>query len=334
VISERAPRAELRLLVTGAAGFFGARIARRALAEGLEVLGVDRSLEAGRLSGLGPGFSLQQQDLREPGGLASAARAFRPDVLVHAAAPGVLRSGPASLRALTETNVLAALELARAADATGAAVLWIGSCFEYSPSSAPISEEWETSGESDYAFAKLLGRETFLRALRPESPGVRSLTLRPFHLYGPGEHPSRLVPMALLAPQGRAENHFGDPAMVRDFLFVDDAAEAVVLAAAKLAADPALIGQSLNLATGVGTSLALLARTAAEVVGRPDFPFAFSGAPPQPGYDPQVLVGVPARARALLGWQARTPLREGLARTYRGLEGDPIAPRRADGRLL
>lgn len=300
-----------RILITGAAGFFGARIARRAISEGMAVLGVDRSPSPIRLNAIGGQFEYRELDLRAAGKLEAAAAAFSPDTIVHAAAPGVLRGAAADIRMLVETNVLVGLEVARAAGASAASVVWIGSCFEYRPSTVPVTEQTEVAPVSDYAFAKVLGREAFLRS---RSSAVRSITLRPFHLFGPGEDRSRLVPMALLAPLGRGENRFGDPALVRDFVFVDDAAWGALLAAEQLAGRPELSGRELNLATGVGTSLAELTRVAAEVVGRGGFDFHFSGEPPRPGYDPQILVGRADKAAELLGWRAETLLEQGLRR--------------------
>ncbi len=211
-----------------------------------------------------------------------------------------------------------AAEVARAVNGTRAAVVWIGSCFEYAPSDAPVDEAWPIEPRSPYGLAKEAGLRAFERLARDE---ISRLTLRPFHLYGPGEDRRRLVPTALLAPNGQAHNSFGDPELIRDLVFVDDAAGGVVIAAQALAEGAVASRRTFNLSSGVAVSVGEVARAAAGVAGVPGFAFDFTGKPPLASYDPPYLVGDPGLIRRTLGWTAGTSLLAGLARTRAAIEG-------------
>jgi nucleoside-diphosphate-sugar epimerase len=303
-----------RIVITGVGGFLGARIARLACARGVTIVGVDRSgtRPARLLEAACDPVDYRPVDLRRAGELARLVSDVRPDTIVHCAAVGVSRSSPQSLRDATDFFVMTAVEVATAAAACAAGVAWIGSCFEYAPSPELIDEGHELAPESDYGFAKLLGWKTFLRVAGPRH---RYVTLRPFHLYGPGEEAVRLAPTALLAPTGRAENRFGDPDVIRDFVFVDDAADAILHASRALARGKIETGREFNVATGIGTTIRDFCAEAARQAGVPDFEPAFASAPPLPGYDPARLVGSPVRAATELAWTAETRIGEGLRKT-------------------
>lgn len=311
----------MRLLVTGAAGVLGRALVRLGALRGHEVLGVVRALPqalppAAARDPAHAHWSLVAADVEDPGGLTRATLAARPEVIIHTAARGVRRGHGLSEQALLSAHVAAGRALALASRQSGARVVWVGSCFEYAPSSSPMPEDHPLAPTSAYGRAKLAGLRAF------EAGKVLHLVARPFHVYGPGEAPERLVPALFSAVRGQGENAFGDPAMERDLLFVDDAATALLLAAERLRESDAALtpGLSLQLSTGHGATIGEIARLAAKVAGDPGFVFKFRGAPPLPGYDPGRLVGSPTRAQALLGWRARTPLEEGLRQSYFGID--------------
>lgn len=307
----------MRLLITGGAGFLGARIALRAAALGHEVLAVGRSEHPERLDPeLRESVQYQALDATFPGVLREATLRAKPDVLVHAAAPGVLREERISERDLLRLNVAMATELAKAADAVGA-VVWIGSCFEYSPSREPMADDSPLAPESAYGKAKLEAWKIFAA----KAPSLKRVAaLRPFHLYGPGEPLRRFAPSALLAPLGLAANRFGNPAAIRDFVYVDDAANAVLLAAKALHRGEESGGSNANIATGRPTALRDFAEIASRVAGRPGFVHRFEGAPPLKGYDPDYLVARCIRAKSMFGWEAHTSIEQGLRATLESMK--------------
>jgi nucleoside-diphosphate-sugar epimerase len=295
----------VRLLVTGAGGFLGRNVLRAARARGHVAVGVVRAA-TGDI----------QADVEDAAALSLAVAEAQPDAIVHAAARGVRRGHGLSAEALLDAHLAAGRALGLASRAHQTPVVWVGSCFEYAPSRAAVAEEQLLAPESAYGQAKLAGLRAF-EALAPPP----HLVARPFHLYGPGEAPERLVPALFAAALGKGENAFGDPAQERDLVFVGDAAQGLVSAAERLVSGPALpAGLSLQLASGAGTPIGAVARSVARLCGVPEFPFQFKGAPPLAGYDPGRLVGAPTRAQALFGWRAQTALEQGLQEYYLGIE--------------
>jgi UDP-glucuronate 4-epimerase len=317
----------MKLCVTGVSGFLGFHVARVALERGFEVLGVARSAGTARMAKLTAyqSFRFAAGDVAEYDVLRRLLDEFRPQAIVHAASLGVLRWAPASSYDVLKMNVLAGAEVGRGAATLGCPVVFIGSASEYSPSLEPIAEDYSTANKSAYAVAKNLAWRAFLQAA---GDAVPSITLRPFQLYGPDDYPQRFPMAALLAPLGRAPNQFGDPTLERDFVYVDDAADVVLAAAAaarELGARRPLV---LNLSTGVATSLGEFARLAARAVGAFDFKHNFTGRPPGGAPDFQRLVGRTEATAAALGSWARTDVATGLARIVEvdGLSGDPARP--------
>ena len=140
---------------------------------------------------------------------------------------------------------------------------------------------------------------------------MRAAVLRAFQVYGPGDHPTRLVPTVLRAAAT------GDvvplPAQVsrRDWVWVGDVVDACVRAAL---ADDLAPGAVLNIGTGTQTSTEQLVATAAEVTGRPVH--TAPGAHPGRSWDTADWVCDPSAAARLLGWAPTVTLAEGLARTW------------------
>src|SRR5262245_58047429 len=117
----------MRILLTGAGGFIGARFASLAVAEGNYVLGIGRSPRPVRLNELRkqPKFSYQIMDAGDAPALAARARTFQPAVVVHMAALGVVRADTIPEEELLRTHFHGALAVAAAAQETAAAVVWL-----------------------------------------------------------------------------------------------------------------------------------------------------------------------------------------------------------------
>lgn len=310
----------MKVLITGGGGFLGSRVVAQALHLGHPVLAVGRaSGPSRRLAPVAghPHFSYRSVDVSAFEALRTAAEAFAPEVMIHAAAPAVLRRDPSSAHGILGVSMGAATEVARVAGLTNARVIWIGSGGEYAPSEKPISEDASTEPTTLYGVAKNLAWRAFKHLAR-----VSHVTLRPFQLYGPGEDEERFVPAALLAPSGRAPNAFGNAEIVRDFVYVDDVATAILSAADRLLSGDNLSAPVLNLGSGTGTSLKDVARLASDVSGFPSFQHRFEGRPPLAGFDDRVLVADVAAAAAALSWRATTSLAEGLRRTLAWLDAE------------
>ena len=177
-----------------------------------------------------------------------------------------------------------------------------GSCFEYQWSQDDCSEtNTPTRPNTLYGLSKL-SAANYLETLG--HTGLSAAWARLFFLYGPGASELRMpgaVISALLA---------GQPALCsegwqsRDFLHVDDAAEALVRIV-----ESNLTG-STNICSGEPTMIRNMALTVAELMGQPEL-LRLGARPTNPG-DPLRIVGDSTRMRRELGWQPRRSLRDGL----------------------
>src|SRR4051794_33259817 len=174
---------------------------------------------------------------------------------------------------------------------------------------APLDESAPLRPRGFFGATKAAG-SLMLQAAAAER-GVRAVVLRAFQVYGPSDHPTRLVPVVLAA--ARTGKPVAFPARVsrRDWVWVGDVVDACVRAAV---ADDLPPGSVLNVGTGVQTSTEELVATAERVTGRPIA--TAPGAHPGREWDTADWVCDSAAAGRLLGWTPTVDLAEGLARTW------------------
>jgi len=253
------------VVVTGAAGFIGRALCGKLERDGVRVLRV-----------------LRGQALPDAPGAAC----------VHLAGS----NAPAKAAADEEGSHREARELAARVLAAGyGRVVLASSAIVYGDrSQTPRREDSPTEPASAYARLKLSLEALFSRA--PHAVARLS------NVYGPGQSPQNALSDILRQLPGDGTVRLKGPAdAVRDYLFVDDAADG--LARLALSAETGVF----NLSTGRGTSVAGLVELLAASRG---LPRPLITAPASTG--PSILVLDPARAAARLGWTARTPLEEGL----------------------
>jgi nucleoside-diphosphate-sugar epimerase len=171
---------------------------------------------------------------------------------------------------------------------------------------------------SAYGFSKLTG-EVYCRAAHDEH-GLPYTICRPFNAYGPGEAPDDepgiahvvpdLIRKVLELPQGAPLAIFGDGTQTRTLTYVDDIADGIVTAMVS----PAALNEDFNVSAGEELTVAEIARVVWEGCGRDPGDFALEHLP---SYPVDVVRRWPdvSKARDVLGWEARTGVREGIART-------------------
>jgi GDP-L-fucose synthase len=297
---------QCRVFVAGHNGMVGSALVRRLAGEKCEILTVDRGT-----------LDLTRQSDTER----HVAR-LKPDVVVVAAARvgGILANSQFPVEFLAD-NLAIAHNLIAASHASGVRkLLFLGSsCIYPRLAPQPMTEETLLTGPLEptnewYAIAKIAGVK-LCQAYRRQY-GSDFIALMPTNLYGPGDnyHPAfSHVPAALIGRMHEAKNSgaatvaiWGTGRPVREFLFVDDPADACVFALKHYSAEGIL-----NVGTGQGISIGDFARLVAETVGyRGTFEFDSS----KPDGSPRKLLDT--SRLAALGWRAKTALSDGLARTY------------------
>lgn len=296
----------LRVFVAGHNGMVGAAIVRRLGSEGCEIITAEhRSL-----------------DLRRQVETEQFMRSTKPDVVIVAAARvgGILANSSFPVNFLAD-NLAIEQNLIGAAHESGVRkLLFLGSsCIYPKHAPQPMREEMLLTGPLEptnewYAIAKIAGIK-LCQAYRRQY-GDDFISLMPTNLYGPGDnyHPAYShVPAALIGRMHEAKlsgaptvTVWGTGEPLREFLYVDDLADACVFAL-KYYSDE----NFLNVGTGQDISIAEFAHLVAEAVGYAgEFVFDTS----KPDGTPQKLLDV-SRLRAL-GWSATTDLRAGLAAAY------------------
>jgi nucleoside-diphosphate-sugar epimerase len=291
----------MRVLLTGATGFLGRHTLAAFSNAGIEVAAVYHTKPGAALEGV----RWIQADLTEGDDAARIVHEARATHLVQLAWRAVYGDIASSRENLDWLQ--ASLLLARQfIDAGGRRIVGCGSCFEYAWDFGICREDF-----TPLAPATLYGATKHALHLAMDSLAKQSgVTLgwgRAFFLYGPHEHPTRLVTAVISALlDGRlAETSHGR--QIRDYLYVRDAAEGIV------ALTHSDAGGAFNIAAGNVVSLGEIISEIAGQIGRPDL-IRLGARSAQP-FEPPIIVGHTAKSRDILGFEAKTDLKSGIAAT-------------------
>ncbi len=305
----------MRALVTGAAGFAGQWLCRELLHSGWEVWGtrLDDALPPGALdSGTGDAVRWWEGDLRAPTAAHDAIELAAPDALFHLAGIAHVPSSNADPAGTIEVNVIVAARLLahvrarRAAGTLDPMVVMIGSGEQYGRhelADMPLGERATQLPMGVYAASKAAQEVLALEAHR--TGGVRVIAVRPFNHTGPGQSPNFVIPALVrraVALRGTSRSLvMGNTDTIRDFSHVEDVVRGYVALAERGTA-----GEAYNIASGVGTEMAALARRILALAGV-DAKLQTDPALVRPA-DVPALVGSAAKLRAATGWAPRHSL--------------------------
>ncbi|HMO04568.1 MAG TPA: NAD(P)-dependent oxidoreductase [Kiritimatiellia bacterium] len=292
------------VVVTGSEGFLGRKVVARLAADGHSIVAVDRVAHAGDTL---PGVVHHQSDLSDPATLTPCT--LDSFTLVHLAWD-MRRYQGYGIQAGQVRQFADLLDYWGQHGLQRAVVM--GSAEEYGGSAGILSE---TSAPrfplSPYGWAKRAARDLALSWC--ERTGHPVTWLRPFIMYGPGQKGDMVIPFAIESARLRRKAEMTDGLQQRDFVYIDDVADAVALAATREAEG----WNEFNLGRGEGVRVADMVRTIAAHFGAEDY---FNlGARPRRLNEPDVQVADCSRAAASLGWKAKVDWREGLERTLSGI---------------
>jgi len=301
-----------RYLVTGGAGFIGSHVVDRLVADGHSVRVLD-DLSSGTLDNLASvrdRIEFIKADIRDRAAVAKACQGI--EYVIHEAA---WRSVPKSMNdpvGYTEVNVVGTVTLLEAAvRAKAARVVCVSSSSVYGQTAEmPLREDQPAAPISPYAASKLAG-ELFC-GLFSRGFGLETVAVRYFNVFGPRQSLDNdyavVIPKFITCLLRRESPPvYGDGKQTRDFTYVDNVAEATILASQA----PGASGEVLNIALGEEHSVLGLLEELNRIMG---LGIAPSLQPSRPG-DVRRTLADPSKAMRLLGWKGRVRFAEGLRRT-------------------
>jgi UDP-glucose 4-epimerase len=314
-----------RVLVTGGAGTIGAAVVRRLLDEpGFEVRIADSREPAPWIA---EACEVHSGDLRDLSVAQQAAEACTHVIHLAAIVGGIANFHKLPFT-LTELNNQVTGTVAHAAiDQDVERFVYVSSSMVFENATEyPTTEAYLPqcpTPTSAYGFSKLSG-EVYTRAAHDQH-GLRYTICRPFNAYGPGEMPDRDEPgIAHMVPdviaKVQAGQHplqiFGSGTQTRTLTHVDDIADGVVTA---MVAEAGL-NQDFNISASEELTVAQICAVIWEVCGKDPADLSFEHLP---SFSVDVVRRWPSveKARELLGWEARIPLRDGIRATAEWLAG-------------
>jgi nucleoside-diphosphate-sugar epimerase/glycosyltransferase involved in cell wall biosynthesis len=306
---ESARKLQGPIWVVGASGFIGAKLFFSLSRLRSDVFAVSRQVESSWRLLHCPYGNRITLDITAADDVDAAVKKHRPRTIFNLSAYGAYERQSAVSR-IHEVNYTGTLNLIQSLGETGCdAFVQAGTSSEYGYNCTAPAESAELQPNSDYAVSKVA--TSYLLGFYGRTKHFPGTHLRLYSVYGPWEERDRLIPTLVRHGLQGQYPPLVNPAISRDFLYVDDCTRAFVKAA--LISCRQTPGRSYNIATGVKTTLGEVAETARGVFAIATPP-AF-GSMPERKWDLADWYGDPRRAQAELGWSSRTAFRDGLAAT-------------------
>ena len=318
----------MKILVTGGCGFIGSDVVRQAVAAGHEIINVEKMRYAANAANVedvsGSNlYSFEHVDICDAPEIARVFADHRPDAVMHLAAESHVDRSIDGPGAFIETNLIGTYVLLQAAlkywesvdrpDAFRFHHISTDEVFGSLGGTGMFTEETPYDPRSPYSASKA-GSEHLARAWG-ETYGLQVVLTNCSNYYGPYHFPEKLIPKVILnALQGKPIGVYGTGENVRDWLYVEDHADALIHVLTR-----GEVGRSYNIGGENEAQNIQIVRTICSLLDqhRPD------GAPhdqliefvtDRPGHDMRYAID-PTRIRLELGWRPSVTLEQGLEKT-------------------
>jgi len=315
-----------KILVTGAAGFMGQHLVGRLTEDGHEITALDIKPDAPASFANGPNVtyisgSILHEEFIDTMVFPSPNSYDR--IFHLAAIVGVNRyENPHDLLYITDVNINGTKNILERARGSEARFVYTSTSeiFGQNPDIPWAEDDNQVLGppsESRWSYSATKAVcEHMIESIGRTDPGVSATIVRPFNLYGPGQRPQFVIPKFLnLVSQGEVPTVYGDGTQRRCFTYIDDFIEGIVQASERDHNGT----ETYNLGSTDEIEIRELASLVLDVAGMGNREPTFV----DPGEDhdePDRRIPDVSRAKERLGWEATTPLGEGIKKTYEHLD--------------
>ena len=300
----------MKYLITGFSGFIGSHLTDRLLQDGHEIIGIDRSIKWENLvDQKNPRLRIYHENIE--GNISDLFKGV--DVVFHLAAltrPQWSILHPLETNEVNVTGTIKVLQHAR--DNKVKRVILLSSSNLYGEvEKYPTPEDIKPNPMNTYALSKLIGEQYC--ELFEKLYGLEWNACRPFNAYGTrmpitGIYTSALATFVHVLKNDLPLETFGDGEQRRDFIYIDDIIDQLMLMATS-----EVTGEAFNCGSGTNTSINELYQMICDLLGKKIEP---KHHPAQ--YEPSQTLADISKAKKLLGWEPKIGLEEGLRRTIAG----------------
>ncbi|SHJ84008.1 dTDP-glucose 4,6-dehydratase [Shimia gijangensis] len=321
----------MKLLVTGGAGFIGSAVVRLAVARGYQVVNVDALTYAACLDNVAevadsPEYAFEHVDIRDRAALDRVFATHQPDAVMHLAAESHVDRSIDGPDDFIETNITGTYNMLEAAR-----TYWVAQgkpetfrfhhistdeVFGSLPANPDVKFTEDTAYDPRSPYSASKASSDHLVRAWAETYGLPVVLTNCSNNYGPYHFPEKLVPVVILnALAGKDLPIYGDGANIRDWLYVEDHADALLLVVAKGA-----VGRSYNIGGENERTNLELVRTLCAILDqkRPKTAGSYADqitfVADRPGHDARYAID-PNRIRTELGWRPSVTVEEGLEKT-------------------
>ncbi len=300
----------MRYLITGAAGFIGTALANQLIQQGHYVRGLD-DLSTGDPSKLSPEVDFTRGDVNDRPKLWTLLQDI--DCVYHLAARVVVQESILYPREYNHVNVGGTVTLMEAMRDVGVRRVVFGSsgAIYGNQQTQPVKETVQPKPTSPYAVSKL-SAEYYIHSIG-SLWGIETVCLRIFNAYGPGQqmpptHPPVIPHFFKQASQNGTLVLHGDGNQTRDYIFIDDVVRGLITASTA----PEVNRLTINLGSGIETSIRELAKKITEITGKkPEVVFNIRN-----DGGPNRMCADLSLAKEKLNFSPKIPLDEGLLIVY------------------
>lgn len=300
-----------KILVTGGAGFIGSFFVKLAINHGYEVVVLDALTYAGdlnRLKDIEGKYKFYKIDIRKHRFLEEAFSREKPDVVVHFAAETHVDRSILNPAVFLETNIIGTCNLLEIAKKFKVKLFLNVTTDEVYGEivEGKFTENSALLPNSPYAVSKasqdMLGRAYF------RTYGLPIITIRPSNNYGPWQYPEKLIPVVITkALLNEPIPVYGDGSNVREWLYVEDCAKAILMIMEK--GKP---GEVYNVASGIEKKNIEVVRAVLKLLNKPESLITF--VEDRPGHDYRYSLDF-SKIKEEIGWFPETDFEEGLEKT-------------------